>query len=393
MQRHHEHVASGTSAGARPGAPERVVYLDNLKVVLIAAIIAIHGVLGYTDTGWWSYGDAREVTLSSFATVALMTVAGPFGLLVIPLLFLVAGLLTPASLDRKGPGRFALDRLVRLGVPFALYVLLIQPPVVYGVDHRWGNASGSYWSEFLGSDGQPDTGPLWFVGVLLGYSLVYAGWAAVRPADPRARRAGDVTAARLGVVAAALVVPTFLVRLAWPLGSESLGDLNFWEWPTCMTLFGLGVVAARQGWARSVPRRLRTQCRDVTLLAAVWLMTLAGLVIGVLGLEGDEMFGGAHWAALGFAAGECVIAVFGAVWVLGVAQGFDRSYRWTRPLAPAAYGAFILQTPVLLGTAVAIRPLHTIAELKAVLVAAVGVLAAFALARLLRRVPGLSRVL
>jgi len=51
--------------------------------LLVAAIIAIHGVLGYTDTGWWSYGDAREVTLSAVSTVVLMIVVGPFGLLAI----------------------------------------------------------------------------------------------------------------------------------------------------------------------------------------------------------------------------------------------------------------------------------------------------------------------
>jgi hypothetical protein len=36
------------------------------------------------------------------------------------MLFLVAGLLTPTSLERKGPGPYARDRLMRLGVPFAL---------------------------------------------------------------------------------------------------------------------------------------------------------------------------------------------------------------------------------------------------------------------------------
>ena len=367
------------------GAPARVVYLDNLKVSLIAAIIALHGVLGYTDTGWWSYGDAREVTLSTASTVALMVLVGPFSLLLIPLLFLVAGMLTPPSVQRKGAGRFARDRLLRLGVPFVVYVLLIQPPVVYAVDHRWGNAYGSYWGEFLGADGQPDTGPLWFVGTLLVYSLLYAGWVALRPGSASPGRRTALRARHLGVVAASIVLPTFLIRLAWPLGSESAADLNLWEWPACSALFGLGIVAARHGWLSAVPDQLRRHCRTATWGAAAALLVVAGITTGLLGLDGDVMLGGWHAAALAFVVCESVLAVFGAVWALGLTQRFDRPYRWTRPLARTAYVAFIVQTPVLLGTAVALRPLGAPAEVKALLVAGFSVPAAFALAHLFRR--------
>jgi hypothetical protein len=375
-------------------AAQRVVYLDNLKVALIAVIIALHAVLGYTDTGFWSYGDAREVTLSPVSTGVLLFVVGPFGLFVIPVLFLVAGLLTPASVERKGPAGFARDRLLRLGVPFVVYVLLIQPPVVYAVDHRWGNARGSFWDEFLAADGQPDAGPLWFVGVLLLYSLVYAGWVAVRPARRNPARYSPITATHLGIAAAAIVLPTFLVRLVWPLGSESVTDLNLWEWPACGTLFGLGVVAARRGWLDSVPADLRRRCRDVALAAAAGLLVVAGAAIGLQGIDAVLLFGGWHWAPFAFVVCESVLAVFGAVWLLGLAQRFDRPYRWTPWLARTAYGAFILQTPVLLGAAVALRPLAVPAEIKALLLIAVAVPASFAVAGLLLRVVRpLARVL
>lgn len=365
--------------------PRRLLYLDNLKISLIAAIIAIHGVLGYTDTGWWSYGDAREVTLSSVSTVALMIVIGPLGLLLIPLLFLVAGLLTAPSVERKGPARFARDRLLRLGVPFVVYVLFIQPPVVYAVDHRWGNAYGSYWKEFLGSDGQPDAGPLWFVGALLIFSLVYAGWVALRPASSRPARTKAINAGHLGVAAASIVLPTFLIRLAWPVGSESVTDLNLWEWPACITLFGLGVAVARHGWASALPAELKRHCRTITLTAAAALLALAGTTTGLLGLNGERLFGGWHWDAFAFAVCESVLAVFGAVWILGLTQRFDKAYRWTKPLARTSYAAFIVQTPVLLGAAVALRPLDAPAEIKALCVAGVSVLAAFTLADVLLR--------
>lgn len=67
---------------------------------------------------------ARDGTPDS-EVVARMA-QGPLALFMIPVLFLVAGLLTPPSLQRKGPGRFACDRLLRLGVPFALFTFLLS---------------------------------------------------------------------------------------------------------------------------------------------------------------------------------------------------------------------------------------------------------------------------
>ena len=154
--------------------------------------------------------------MTTATQVVLFALVSPFAFFLIALLFLVAGLLTPSSLQRKGTARFLGDRLLRLGVPFVVYVLLVQPTLNYALQHPLGAAPGSYWAEYLGS-GRLDTGPLWFVGVLLVFSVGYAGWS------------------------------------------------NFWEWPACIAVFALGISASRQGWVATVPERLARQCRDLTL--------------------------------------------------------------------------------------------------------------------------------
>lgn len=98
------------------------------------------------------------------------------------MLFLVAGLLTRPSVDRKGPGRFAADRLLRLGVPFVVFALLLWPLLEYAL-LRW-LANAPELGEYLRAEGSLDTGVLWLVGALLVFSLTYAGWVAFR------RRAG-----------------------------------------------------------------------------------------------------------------------------------------------------------------------------------------------------------
>jgi hypothetical protein len=58
-------------AGARR---ERVVYLDMLKLVSVAVIIAGHGAVGYGDLeNAWPYQDVQEVQLAPVSNLALST--------------------------------------------------------------------------------------------------------------------------------------------------------------------------------------------------------------------------------------------------------------------------------------------------------------------------------
>jgi hypothetical protein len=321
----------------------------------------------------------------------LLVLVLPFGLILMALFFLVAGLLSVPSMQRKGPGGFARDRLVRLAVPFLVYVVVIQPITVYALEHPLGGAPGSFWAEFLGDEGVLDSGPLWFVGALLVYSLTYAAWVRVRggtqaPPVPR------ITGRRLALVTVVVAPTSFAMRLIWPYGSDAgLTDLNFWQWPACVAVFVLGLAAFGQGWLQAIPDDLHGRCRAVTAVAAV---ATAGLLAGAgLSDHFDELLGGWNPWAAGFAALDAVLCVFGSVWLLSVAQR-----RLVRPLprgqalSRSAYAAFIVQTPVLIGLALALRPVAVPAEVKALLVAAGGVAGSFAIAWGLTHLPGVRRV-
>jgi hypothetical protein len=260
-------------------ASRRLPYVDNLKVLLIAGVIAGHAVASYSDQDFWPYAEMNEVELSQATMVTLFAVVAPATLLMIPLLFLVAGLLTPGSLDRKGVGPFIKDRLLRLGVPFAAYVLLLQPLLMYPV-HPPGEKPGSYWYEFVGGGDQAlDTGPLWFVGVLLIFSTGYAAWVRVRRARPAGPHAWEVTGPRLVALAAVVAAVTFLVRLEIPLGGANrLVKLNLWEWPGCAAVFALGLVGYRDGWLDGLPDRLHRRCRVATRGALLGFAMFAVLI-------------------------------------------------------------------------------------------------------------------
>jgi hypothetical protein len=332
----------------------RWTYLDNLKVVLIAGVIAVHGLLGYSPLDVWPYALVREATLTEPAHILAITVAGPFAIFLMALLFLVAGLLTPQSLQRKGSRRFVRDRLIRLGVPFLFFVAVLWPALLYALYRPLGHVTGSFWAETRLNI--PDTGPAWFIGVLLVLSLLYAAWSGLRPPRTAPRRRVALTPGVLALLAAGIAVASFVIRLWLPYASEAPLDLNEWQWPECAGLFGLGVAAARQGWLAGVPTALARRARTVTIAAALGAAAYAGLA-GPLGTEFTNLVGGPRWEAVLFAGLEGTLTVFGSVWLLSVAQRrLNQLHRRGRELARCSYAAFLVQAVPLFGLALALRP-------------------------------------
>jgi Acyltransferase family len=373
----------------RAPAPPRSVSLDNLKVLLVAAIIVGHALIGYSVLGGdaWAYSEVRESTLGTATFVVLLALLLPFAVFLIALLFLVAGLLTPGSFARKGAARFVRDRLLRLGVPYAVGTLLLWPALNYALYRPLGYERGSYWTEFVGDF--PVGSVMWFVAVLLVLSLGYAAWRRLSPGNERSR---PITVALLLGAAGTVAGTSFLLRLVFPINSYGILGLHAWQWPECVAMFVLGTLASGQGWLGSVPVPLWHAARTATLVAAAGLAVFIALP---LGFPLEYAAGGLHWQALLTAAFEGALTVFGPVWLLAVAQRhLDRPLPHGAALARSSYGAFVLQGVCLYGIAMALRPVPVVAEVKALVVAVGSVIGSFALSWLLvNRVPGLRRVL
>jgi surface polysaccharide O-acyltransferase-like enzyme len=351
-------------------------YLDNLKVVLVSAVILGHVFITYGDIGSWAY---RETSDNDAFLIVAALVVSLGSLFAMGLFFLIAGLLTPRSLAKKGTGGFLRDRVVRLGVPFLAY-LVIYPLVVW-------LAGDEGWREVLGDQARELTpGPLWFVLVLLIYSACYAWWRR----GHAARSDGGALRPRLLVLLGALIAAsTVVVRLVFPINSDQVFSLHLWQWPQCLGLFVLGVMCAENGWADPVADRLRRGCG---------FSALAGVVVMVGAFaaspESFEPFaGGLQWQALLTAVCEATIAVALSVWLLGFFQRHvDRSSPLRMALGRAAFGAYVVQVPVVVAVALAFAALPLAPEVKFLFVAPLSLIACFGLAWGLTRLPGVRRV-
>ena len=323
----------------------------------------------------------------------MAVVVGPTALFVIGTFFFIAGLFAPAAMARKGPAHFASDRVVRLGVPFLLFVLLVWPLFMWFAYLAAGHRV-SFWWEFTHRHPFLDSGPLWFAEILLYISLAYA---ALVWAKDRSREDGtadddegpqELGGRQLIELVALVAVASFIVRLWFPAQSKQVLDLHVWQWPQCVAMFGLGVAAARFGWAKRVPEALRRGC-GVAVIVTILSLPVYAFTVGINDLSADAgpYQGGMHWQAMVLATVEAILVVAGSVWVLGLAQ--DRlqgvSRLW-KACARSSFAAFVLQAPVLLTLSITLRPFDLPAEAKAIAVGGIGVPTCFWLAwRLVER--------
>jgi hypothetical protein len=366
---------------SRPLAPPpRLAHIDALRVALTVGVIATHAVITYSAFGSWFY---REGGLPP-AVGTLVGVPVALGALCgMGLFFFIAGAFLPVSLRRKGLKRFLSDRLIRLGWPLLIFVLLIVPLVQTWVAATVG-PSASPTAVWRTQAHLLDPGPLWFVWVLLLFSTVVAVLLQRAPETPPRR----LRVRLLLVCAVGITFGTFVVRIWYPIDSYQVGAAHLWQWGQCIGLFLLGVIAGREGWLTSIPDRVRRAC----LLVAVVAAAVAVAALAAFHDNLDPLAGGWHWQSLIIAAIEGTLSVSVAIVLVDL---FPRSEPGSaRAVLPrSAYGAYLLQTPVLVGIALGLRPLNLSSGVKLLVLLPVAVILSFALALVLLRAPALRRVL
>jgi hypothetical protein len=84
------------------------------------------------------YQEVQETRIAPAYEKVFTFMLVPAVLFAMRLFLMLAGLLIPGSLDRKGPRRFAADRLLRLGLPWAAFALVLWPLTVAAMNWAIG---------------------------------------------------------------------------------------------------------------------------------------------------------------------------------------------------------------------------------------------------------------
>ena len=166
----------------------RDVSLDYLRATLTVMVVAHHSSLAYTH---FAHIDSKNYLASSAPVIdgarwLFLDYAENFNdVFFMSLMFFISGLFVLPSLRRSGAAAFLGNRLVRLGLPFAVGVTVLMPAAYYAGWLAAGHPEGylDYWRANITTHGWP-SGPLWFVWVLLLFDIVAAAAFAIIPQRP-----------------------------------------------------------------------------------------------------------------------------------------------------------------------------------------------------------------
>jgi glucans biosynthesis protein C len=372
-------------------APQRLYFLDWLRIGAFALLVLYHVGMYYVSWPWHVKSPDASTALEPF-----MRLSSPWRL---SLLFLISGAATSLMLLRDGASAAWFGaRAKRLLLPLLFGMAVIVPPQAYFEVVQQNGYTGSYFDfmrlYFSGYDGfckagggcliLPTWNHLWFVAYLFVYSA--ALWLLLR-LWPRLLETVAGTLARLQRGAALLWLPIAVLAVLrvtlidrFPPTHALLDDAYLHA-----IYFVLFVVGA--AWARDAPvwqrcAALRWPALGLALVAWVAMVVLPHW-LGTTPAAREQwawlartMFATMQWSAI--------------VAAVGFARThLNRDHRWRAALAESVFPVYIAHQTLIVLFALALEPLRWAPALEGPLLAALTLAASFGVYLAVRRAPWL----
>jgi hypothetical protein len=152
----------GADVHAAPRSKARNLSLDRARTFLTLVVLLHHAVIPYTY-----FGHTDPTSWIGFDIVVLATDS-----FFMAMFFFLSGLFTWPGIARKAPSVFLRDRLLRLGLPFAIAAFTVIPLAYYAIAlrHEPELSFTAFWWKTV-TVGPWPSGPIWFVWVLLAFDL------------------------------------------------------------------------------------------------------------------------------------------------------------------------------------------------------------------------------
>jgi glucan biosynthesis protein C len=385
----------------------RLLYVDNLRTLLIVMVVLWHMAVTYGAPGIWPYQESRADDLTALVFTLFSAINGPY---VLGFFFLIAGYFTPGAYDRRGPGPFLKARIIRLGIPLLIYILFIDPLIHFAIRVSASGLSvslGSFWQYWRQHVSNyrlygPGVGPMWFVELMLIFVVAYGLGRLVlgivagssRNAD-QSRSFGVPSNWVIGLFAFCLGVIIFVMRIWLPINSyfEPLG-LPMAYVPQYIALFFVGVIAYRGDWFQRISVATGKLWLGIVLFLILIVFPILFVLAGALEGNTDAVTGGLTWQSFAFSVWEEFICV-GMIIVLLVwfREKFNRQNAVAKAMSDSVFAVYFIHAPVLVFLALALQGVRLYPLLKFALVAPLAVALCFVLAHLLKQLPGVRRIL
>jgi len=367
----------------------RLFYLDNLRIYLTILVVLHHAALAYGGAGNWGVKDPAVDDISPIFLVFFNAVNQTYFM---SAFFLLAGYFTPRSFESKGSKQFLIDRLIRLGIPIAVYTTILVNINEYILDVYYRDGPYNIKIEY-------DPGHLWFIQALLFFAIIYIIFRALAKSAPsqsiqlyRDRFPPDAV---LFLCIGILTVLTFIEHLLFPVGKAIFLNFQAGYFVHYIFCFYIGVLAYRGDW---FGRLSKAQARRWGIMSLVVIPLF--FVMFILGgaLESEEnvakFTGGLHWQSLVFSLWLTFLLVGIIVFLLYFfRERLNQAGPMAKSMAANVYTVYIIHQTVLYTLNILLLDMNIPTIVKFFIAGLIAVPVCFVLSSLIRRIPYARRVL
>ena len=295
---------------------KRIHYIDNLRWMTVSLLILFHASITYN-----TWGEANYIFFEPIKPIAsVVAVMTPWFM---PLMFLLAGVSSRYSLQKRGAAAFIRERLIRLGIPLVFGIIVLAPVLSFIADKNHNGYEGGYFEHYgvyftritdlTGYDGGFTLGHFWFLLILIVISLLSC---AIIQVIPKSKTATRIT----GVLLSFSAVATF--------------DIKFFSKPLimflCVYLLGYYVFSDRDFVVRLSGLKW--------ILVTLFLLSSVADVVLYIYIDGLEILNTVCYY-MTFVTGIPALVCFGY-------QHLDFSNQFTKFSASILYVFYIIHFPI-----------------------------------------------
>ncbi len=202
---------------------------------------------------------------------------------------------------------------------------------------------------------------------------------------------------KIGIFVLALALASYLLRIIVPMGKTVLDFPTLAYLPQYLSFFVLGVIAYRRDWFRAVPSSMGRR----GFVAAV-VATLVLFPIPILGILGGTFgfLGNGTWPSAVYALWDSIFAVGMTLAAIPFFRRyFNAQNKLGTLLSQESYAVYIIHCPIIVMLAYTLYLLYALWELdpgtllKFGIASIIVVPICFAAAYMIRKIPGVARIL
>ena len=252
---------------------DRLVFLDQIKAIMIALVIATHTIL----VGTLFSNDLKQIIESAPNYEAISFWFGWIcNTFYMNILFLISGYLVPNSVHKRGVASYVRHRLLRLGIPLIIAIVLLNNITPFaGLFIPNSTVFGQEFSSLPLNR----IGPQWFILVLIIFNAIYCCWAFVRRKEFTIDNTKPVPGWRSWLISASIlgVLELMMGHFTgfWADLKDSnldgLGYQGMHVW-TYGFLFFIGCKAASHRWLERINKRLALTWLRLSLVLTLALL-------------------------------------------------------------------------------------------------------------------------